>query len=154
MTQVVGFFRNEAQIAAEQVFCFEQRLAGCDSLREIARRATTHFGYRMSHELVRQRIATESRDRVEPLAAEAKQLAISRTEARIQRLAGLLSAAYARGADPEICLKIEDRILSAEVHLAKLQGTYAAERVEVRQVATGSIEDELAELARLLGLEG
>ena len=144
--------KSSAEIAAEQVFIFEQRLAGCDSPREIARRAAAHFGYNFSHETVRTRLSAEISHRVEPLAAEYKQLGISRTEARIQRLAGLLSAAYARDADPEICLKIEDRIANAEVHLAKLLGTYAAVAVDVTVATNGSVDDELNALAEKLGL--
>lgn len=145
--------KNEAQIAMEQQFVLEQRVAGCDSLREIAYRAAQHFGYNFSQETVRTRLAVEIRSRVEPVAAEVKQLAITRCEAQISRLVEDLSLVYGQPArDVELCLKIEDRLTKAHSELAKLLGTYAAVAVDVTVATVGSVDDELNALAAELGI--
>lgn len=114
--------RNPAVYATRQHRAFELTLRGL-SLREVARQMTDE-GMTVSHETVRQLVATEAKERVAPLKDEL------RTQQR-ETLRQALITVYdvlAETADPDIRLKAVDRVVRVSERLARLDGLDAPEQ--------------------------
>ena len=136
---------NDVQIAEQQRWCYQQRLDGV-MLHEIAEAFERYFHAKVSVATIKGRIDAECAARVDPAAAEQyRQIAIERAEEQLKRL----RQALRWSGDHH---KVEANLLRTLDHLAKLQGTYAPERVDISITTVGSVDDELNELAAQLGL--
>ena len=126
--------KNAAQIAEEQIRCYQLRLAGL-TLDQIAK-ATG-----LSHGTVHARVKDEADSRVEPLRAEARQMELDRLDSWLIKLTEQIKAGKAVARNVEVAIRVSER-------RSKMLGLDEAEKVEATVHQVDHADVELAAMVR------
>ena len=126
--------RNSAEVAEEQIRCYELRLTGA-SIRQIA--TITGLGVATVHKLIK----LEIDERVTPLAEEARRMELDRLDVWLARLTVQINKGVAVARNVEVALRVSER-------RARLLGLDAPERVDAQVTETTVFDTEFTALVR------
>jgi hypothetical protein len=126
--------KSEAQIAEEQVRCYELKLSGLSYLR-ISGETGLSVG------TVHNRIQARSAQRVDPLAEEHRAIELDRLDRWLEKLDAQIQAGEAVARNVEVAVKVSER-------RSKLLGMDSADKLEVTTTEVTQADLELAELLR------
>lgn len=126
--------KGEAEIAEEQVRCYELKLAGL-TFQRIAAETGLSVG------TVSNRIHARVGQRVDPLAEEHRAIELDRLDRWLEKLDAQIQAGEAVARNVEVAVKVSER-------RAKLLGIDAAEKLEAVVTEVTQADLELQELLR------
>ena len=126
--------KNKAQMAEEQIRCYQLRLAGL-TIDQIAK-ATG-----LSQGTVHARVKAEVEGRVEPLRQEVRQMQLDRLDSWLIKLTEQIKAGKSVARNVEVAIRVEER-------RAKLLGVDEVEKAEVTVHQVDQVDVGLAELIR------
>jgi len=125
---------NAAQLAAEQVQCYDYQLAGL-SMRQIAAKTGLSVG------TVHKRIHAECTEIVSAKAEEVRQQQLAQIQAWLSRINGEISVGRAIARNIEVGTRLLER-------QAKLLGMDAPEKIDATVTEMSQVDIEFAELVR------